>query len=510
MFFWLNRSGDAAKRRKPREAGQPVRVLEVTSYTAVPRAVGYGIVEAQRNWQGVAEVSGRVIETHERLEVGRLVREGTVLFKIDPGSYELEKDRTQATVKATRAQINELKAREASARANLKVEEKVLSLARKDHARLKELYNQGTVSLLDLEAAERDVLSAERSVLSYQNTLKELPASRKVLQANLEQVQAGVAGANLDLARTEIVAPFTMRIREVNAIEGQAISSGQILVVGDAVDVMEIPAQLPLATVTPLMSRRGGSGRGNRADTQEPDAQPTGATPGATTETPVSAQADAQGKAQSPTGDVSETSRRGVNRPDGESPQSDGPASATPSTEQDAQATTTQTPPRRGGRGRNINAVVSLTSQGMDAQWPAEFRRFEGIDSTTHTMGVVVQVREPRRRENANQPRLTPGMHVEVELTGAAVEDCLAVPRQALHDGVVWVVGKKDRLEIRPVETSIAQEEFICITTGLSEGDQVVLTDVSPAVAGMKLAPRVDELAASRLATATKGNGGGS
>jgi len=488
-------------------------VLEVQEYTAVPRALAYGVVEAQRNWQGIAEVGGRVIEKNERLEVGRRIRQGTVLFRIDPGSYAVEKDRTEATVKATKAQISELRAREASARANLKVEEKVLVLARKDLARLEKLLRQDAVSQLDVDAAERDVLSAERSVQSFKNTLSELPASRRVLQANLEQVQAGVAGANLDLARTEIVAPFTMRIREVHAIDGQAISSGQVLVVGDAVDIMEVPAQLPLASVTPLMPPRG-QRRGRRQDGS------------ATPRDPAPEAADAK---------------------------QPGPTTA---------------PPRRGRLARAIQATVHLKGQGMLASWPAEFRRFEGIDSATQTMGLVVQVTTPQRGrgnaagesangrqpdaeqpggptpsrpeqpndsqpqgsgapgqpeqpsdgqppgnavqspqtpDRANQPRLLPGMHVEVELTGEPRSGCLAVPRTALHEQVVWVVGPKNRLELREVDIAFVQDDFVCITTGIAVGEQVVLTDLAPAVAGMVLDPRVDDLAQQRLAQATQG-----
>ncbi|MCA9693135.1 MAG: hypothetical protein KC636_26300 [Myxococcales bacterium] len=497
VFFWLHRPGDAARRRKPREAGQPVRVLEVAEYTAAPKAIGYGVVEAQRNWQGVAEVGGRVIEMNERLEVGRLVREGTTLFKIDPGSYELEKSKTEATVKAARAQIGELKAREASARANLKVEEKVLELARKDLERLQSLYAQGNVALLDVETAEREVLSAERSVLSIKNTLAELPASRKVLEANLEQYRAGVKGADLELTRTELVAPFTMRIREVNAIEGQAISAGQVLVIGDAVDVMEVPAQLPIASVTPLRGRGRRGARGDAAERGEEAAGASAETRGA----------DGDGaRDRGDAGDGAEADR--VPEETGErdaGPPGEGAAAAG-----ERPAAGEQPAEGGGGRrgpGRQIHATVRLKSQGLRASWPAEFRRFEGIDAATQTMGVIVQVSEPRRREDRSQPRLTPGMHVEVELRGAPQPGCKAIPMSALHDGVVWIVDDKERLELRPVEVAFAQEEFACVTGGLSVGERVVLTDIAPAVAGMALTPRVDESAAERLATAAAGEG---
>ncbi len=510
VFAWLHRTDDNTKRRPPRQSGQPVRVLEVAEYAAVPRAVGYGVVEAQRNWQGLAEVGGKIVEANERLEVGRLIREGTILYTIDPGSYELEKTKTEATVKAVRAQIGELKAKEKSARANLKVEQKVLALARKDLERLQSLYNQNTVPLVEVEAAEREVLNAERSVQGYKNTLQELPASRKVLEANLQQQKAGVKGAALDLARTEIVAPFTMRLREVNAIEGQAVSAGQVLVTGDAVDVMEVPAQFPIASITPLRSQRG---RGRR-------------------------RAEAGDATELTPGDDRHEPGEGEVRGDEVVP---APASADDSTERgDVTGDTSQ---RRRGRWRSITAKVHLKSQGMDVSWPAEFRRFEGIDSTTHTMGVVVQIDQPWRRagrgvvggtagdvvdaqgrgeargvdgdvarteERAEdrvrgQPRLSPGMHVEVELWGAPQAGCKAIPREALHNGVVHLADDGNRLELRAVEVAFTQEDYVCVTSGLAPGDRVILTDVVPAVTGMLLAPRLDDSAAERLTTATRG-----
>src|SRR5690606_29222433 len=216
------------KTRKHRERGQPVRVVVVGELAAVPRVTGYGEVAAARSWQGVAEVGGTIIDMDPDVQVGRVIREGTVLFEIDPEQLELEKRRTVASAKGVRAQIAELKAREASAKASLAVEEKVLALARKELERSESLYRSGNASQTELEAAEAAVLSAQKSVISLQHTLAELPASRRILEAQLEEVDAGVTGAELVLARTRIVAPFTMRIAELNVTTGQSVSSGQV------------------------------------------------------------------------------------------------------------------------------------------------------------------------------------------------------------------------------------------------------------------------------------------
>ncbi len=429
VYVWLQSSRPEPRRRTAEELGRPVRVIELAPLEVVPRTVGYGVVEAQREWQALAEVSGLVVEMHERLEVGRVVQAGTVLLRIDPGGYEIEQSRSQATVKAVRAQIAELQARETSAATNLKIEERSLELARKEYENLRKLYEEGSAPLMEVEAAERALISAEKAVQGYRNTLNELPASRRVLQAQLEQQEAGVATTRLDLARTEIVAPFTMRLREVNVGLQQVVGAGTVLLIGDGVDVFEIPAQIPVGSLGPLLPPR------------PPEPEPAAGEPPAPTEPPP--------------------------------------------------------------RTWEIEAIVRLESQGVSRTWTGKFDRFGGIDPATRTMLAVVQIDDPRR-DGQRGPRLNRGLFVEVELRGSPRPDCLAIPRDAYHDGIVHVVGAEDRLELREVEAALIQEQFICITGEIAAGDRVVVTDLVPAIAGTLLAPRPDDEAVAALARDAK------
>ncbi|MCY1008267.1 hypothetical protein OV079_22435 [Nannocystis pusilla] len=106
------------------------------------------------------------------------------------------------------------------------------------------------------------MIVAEKTVQTFRNTLGELPATRRVLEAQLEQQQAGVATTKLELAKTEIVAPFTMRLREVNAALEQVVTGGQALIVGDGIDVFEIPAQVPVGSLGSLLPPRNPTSRG--------------------------------------------------------------------------------------------------------------------------------------------------------------------------------------------------------------------------------------------------------
>lgn len=449
IFLWLQASRAAPKQRKVEEQGRAVRVLELAPLEVVPRTVGYGTVEAQREWQAIAEVSGVVVEVSERLEVGRIVQQGTVLLKVDPGGYKLEKNRSEAVVKAVRAQIAELKAKEQSAANNLKIDERALTLARTELGRVRTLYDAGNAPLTDVEAAERAVLSAEKTVQGYRNTISELPVSRRVLEAQLLQQQAGVATTQLDLARTEVVAPFTMRLREVNVGLQQSASAGQVLVIGDGIDVFEIPAQVPVGSLGPLMPAR------------EPAPEPAA--------------------------------------PMGPEPA----APAAPASEPAAPAA--PEPARSGSRASAIAAIVRLEAQGVTRTWNGRFRRFGGIDPATRTMLAVVEVDDVRPPGGGGGTRLNRGLHVEVELRGPPRSGCLAVPRDAYHDGVVHIVGAEERLELRKVEATLVQEDFVCLGSEVAAGDRVVLTELVPAIAGTLLAPRVDAEAGAALASVARG-----
>lgn len=426
LFVWLNDRPTAARPRPTQSEGQPVRVLPLETIEVIPRTVGYGVVEAAQRWQAIAEVSGRAVAVHERLEEGRVVQQGALLLRIDPAGFELERSRSEASAKAVRAQIAELQAREKSAAANLKIEQRVLELARRDLERVQRLFETGNASLTEVEDAERAVITAEKSVQSYKNTLAELPASRRVLSAQLEQQLAGVATTQIDLSKTEIVAPFTMRLREVNVSLHQVVTTGTVLVVGDAVGAFEIAARLPMGSLSQL----------------RPPPPPR-------------------------------------------EPGTDGPAVGNA--------------PSRGGFAASVEAIVRLSVQGETHVWKGRFHRFGGVDPETRTILAVVQVDEDPDLGQQRGLRLLSGLHVEVELRGQQRGGCRAIPRTAYHDGTVWLVDQEQRLQLMEVEAELVQEDFVCLGEAIQPGARVVLSQLKPAVAGMRLVPSIDGEAATRL-----------
>jgi RND family efflux transporter MFP subunit len=143
-----------------------------------------------------------------------------------------------------------------------------------------------------------------------------------------------------------------------------------------------------------------------------------------------------------------------------------------------------------------VTATVRMDVAMFEASYAAEIVRFRGtIDDRTGTIGLVVRVANPMiANRERNEPPLSVGAFVSVELQAAPVEGLIAIPRAAVRqddDGAafVYLADADDRLALRPITTGPILDDRIVVTEGLAEGDRLVLSDPQPPVPGMALTP---------------------
>ena len=237
----------AAGKQPPAKAerGEPtrtVRVIEVPLVELVAEAEGYGQVQPARVWTAVSQVSGRVTYIHPRLRDGEILAEDTELVRIDPTDYEL-------ALAQSRAELAELNAQEQNAKASLDIEKRNLALAKKELERIQSLVKKGTASQSKADETERAMLAYRASVQNLQNTLALVPSQRSVLEARL-------ALAESNLGHTVISAPFNMRVANLKVEADQYVPVGQSLFEGDAVDRVEIKAQVAMSSLRRLFIGR--------------------------------------------------------------------------------------------------------------------------------------------------------------------------------------------------------------------------------------------------------------
>ncbi|WP_339134712.1 MAG: efflux RND transporter periplasmic adaptor subunit [Candidatus Electrothrix sp. GW3-4] len=193
----------APQKVERKEPALPVQVVQVQAKTVPVVISGYGEVVSRTEVTLPAEVSGRVIFAHKDLQVGAIIEKDEVLYKINEQDFRLD-----------------LK----SAQARLKSLVRDLELARKEYARVSNLYSKKKVG------TQSTVEKGEQAVNAISN--------------QIIQVKQTIDQVKLQLARCVIRAPFTGRITELFVDQGEYVTAGKNLLT--LTDDRDLEVQVPL------------------------------------------------------------------------------------------------------------------------------------------------------------------------------------------------------------------------------------------------------------------------
>ena len=142
-----------------------------------------------------------------------------------------------------------------------------------------------------------------------------------------------------------------------------------------------------------------------------------------------------------------------------------------------------------------FRAIVRMKSGDLEAEWEARAVGLrEDVNESTRAFVLRVAVDDPVEKAVPGvRPMLLRGTFCSVELRGETVRDALVVPRSALRNGALHVVGADGRLSTRDVQVRFEQGDCAVIQTGLSAGDRVVVSDTGSAFDGARVDALEDE-----------------
>ena len=149
-----------------------------------------------------------------------------------------------------------------------------------------------------------------------------------------------------------------------------------------------------------------------------------------------------------------------------------------------------------------LQATVRLVSgNDKSPQWEGELVRIsEEVDPTRDTIGLVVAVNNPYGGVvPGKHPPLLKGMYTAVEFL-APQQKALVIPRKAIHQGRVYLVGKNNTLHIQAVHVQYTQGDLAILKNGIKVGEQLIISDVIPVIEGLPLAPVLNKTYQKRLA----------
>lgn len=387
----------------------PSRIVDVTTLKLIdigPQVTGFGQVQPKHQWSAIAEVTGEIIYQSPLLAKGEFIVEGTEILRIDPLKYQLALAQAEADLSSHQLQLAKLKQEQVNLGKNLKIEQRRLALEQQENKRLAKLTKQKMLPQSDLDTQLVQMLNQEKTVqeISQQLALFENEKSVAIAQINLST--ASVAEANRSLEKTVIKAPRNIKVAQVDIEQNQVVNLNQVMLIGHALEVMEVEAQIAIHDMHTLVK---------------------------------SLQLCSDCKVLAP------------------------------------QILS------------KISASIELNSGNMNQSWPARVTRIsETIDLNQATVGVILEISQDPSLITPGRAPLLNGMFIKATLIGQATPQ-FSVPEKALHTNRIYLMDEDDKLKIVPVTILYRNQLHTVISGPISEGDNLVLNDLLPAIEGMQL-----------------------
>ncbi len=237
-------------KKPPAEAKTSERVLsasatQVQLEDAPVTMTGLGEVRALNVVPLSPEISGKVVEIHPKLEMGETIGEGELLLRIDPRDYESARIQADAQVTQMTQRIERLQRQYDIDKARLKTLERNEALMQSDYERTRDLFEKddvGTRSAVDHVEMELNQAADARDQLAQALAL--YPVQIQEARSALDGARAQLELTEVNLARTEIRAPFDARIKHVQVEEGQYVTPAASIVTLADDQVLEISVSL--------------------------------------------------------------------------------------------------------------------------------------------------------------------------------------------------------------------------------------------------------------------------
>jgi len=176
-----------------------------------------------------AEVAGKVLAVHVRNNDE--VQPGQPLFDIDPEQYRIALQRSRSDFESVRSSVNAAAATVDAARASLQAAQASQVKAEKDAARHEALYAEdpGAISVRRLEVAQTTGVEARSRAKAAEADLRkaqEAAGETGDANAQLRSARSAIEKAELDLARTKVVAPARGTVTDLRTDVGHFAQAG--------------------------------------------------------------------------------------------------------------------------------------------------------------------------------------------------------------------------------------------------------------------------------------------
>lgn len=184
-----------------------VDLAKVKRETIVEKVSASGTVQPVIEVKLSPEVSGEIINL--TVEEGDSIKKGDLLVKIRPDTWISQLDRTEAS-------MNQQKANLQSSNASLARAQATFIRSEQEYQRQKKLWDERVISEADWQLAEQNYKVAKNDLASAEQNVV---AAEYIVKSS----QAGVSEARENVRRTSVLAPMTGTVSKLNVKQGERV-----------------------------------------------------------------------------------------------------------------------------------------------------------------------------------------------------------------------------------------------------------------------------------------------
>jgi membrane fusion protein (multidrug efflux system) len=230
-----------------RERVLSVNVVTVTPQTIAPKLVVFGELSSTNTFDVRALSSGTVLEVSPNFVDGGRVEIDELIIKIDPRDAQSSRDRTAADLRDAQSEVRDSERaliieRDEIAAANQQVDLRQQSLTRQTN-----LVERGVGTAAAVETAQLALSGASQAVLSRRQAQAQAQARLDQATTALDRAHLNLADADRAVEDTEIRAPFSGTLAQVNISKGVRVTANERL--GELIQKNELEVAFRLSTV---------------------------------------------------------------------------------------------------------------------------------------------------------------------------------------------------------------------------------------------------------------------
>ena len=210
-----------------------------------------GTVQPIQEVEVGTQVTGSILEL--KVDYNSVVKEGDVIAKIDPATYQATYDATTAQVNSAKAAVESAKAQLMTAQANLNVSETKLKFSRRELERVIKLHDKKMLSDAEYDNQASECEQIEAQIESNKAAIAAAKAAIGQAEASVMQHEASQRQALANLNYCTITSPVNGIVLSRDVDEGQTVvsnmSASTLFTIATDLSRIQVEASVPEADI---------------------------------------------------------------------------------------------------------------------------------------------------------------------------------------------------------------------------------------------------------------------